>query len=200
MTMIYQNIEVLAEMGIPRIDGRLIKQLRKNASMTQVELATRAKVTQGYIAQIEGGKVDPKLSIINRIFAVLSDQEQIIKAKDIMTPKNKLLLGNPDQITEELTEKMLENGFSQVPIINAGGYSVGTLIESDLLVKTMKKGPHLRWNHVKEIMSSPLPTFNENTPRDLIEQVLEKLPAILVVNNIGKVTGIITRSDVLKSF
>ncbi len=185
-------------MPIPRITSNLLKQLRKNSGITQASLAEKAGITQGYIAQIEKGNADPKLSVINKILDVLGEREQAVSAKDIMTTN--ILCGTPNQITEELTHKMLEAGYSQVPIINSQGYCVGTLIEDDLLRKIMKKGPTLRWASVKEIMAPPLPTFHETTPRDIIEQVLERIPAVLVLNDKGKVVGIITRSNILDQF
>ena len=37
----------------PRKLGRVIKELREQRGMTQVELANKAKVSQGYIAKLE---------------------------------------------------------------------------------------------------------------------------------------------------
>jgi predicted transcriptional regulator len=49
-------------------------------------------------------------------------------------------------------------------------------------------------------MAPPLPSFHENTSIDLIEKILEDIPAILITGDKGKITGIITRSDILKEF
>ncbi|MFW9992098.1 MAG: CBS domain-containing protein [Candidatus Odinarchaeota archaeon] len=176
----------------------MLKQLRKNSGLTQAQLAEKIHITQGYIAQIESGKADPKLSVVNRILDALSGKEQSVTAKDIMT--SELVTGSPTQVTEELTGQMLKAGFSQIPIVNKQGHCIGTMIESDLLVKLMKEGPTIRWSPVKDVMSSPLPTFHEDTPVDIIEQILERIPAVLITDNRGKVTGIITRSDVLEQF
>jgi transcriptional regulator with XRE-family HTH domain len=52
--------------------GMRLKQLRTVQGMTQVELAKRAKVTQGFIAQLEGGfRKDPSLSTLRRLARAL---------------------------------------------------------------------------------------------------------------------------------
>jgi predicted transcriptional regulator len=188
-------------MSIPQIDGTLLKQLRKNRGLTQLGLAKKVGVTQGYIAQIEKEKADPKLSLVNKILeTLLKDGDKAVSAKDIMTRKGDMLFGEPNQITMDLTEKMLTKGYSQVPILNKQKYCIGTLIESDLLVKTMKRGPSLKSEPIKNVMAPPLPSFHENTSIDLIEKILEDIPAILITGDKGKITGIITRSDILKEF
>lgn len=52
--------------------GMRLKRLRTAFGMTQVELAKRANVTQGFIAQLEGGlKKDPSLATLRRLAKVL---------------------------------------------------------------------------------------------------------------------------------
>ncbi len=52
--------------------GRMVKTLRKAKGMTQVELATKAKVTQAYLAQLEAGtRKNPSLEILNRLAKAL---------------------------------------------------------------------------------------------------------------------------------
>lgn len=187
-------------MSIPRISAQILKQLRKNSGFTQKRLAEKVGVTQGYIALIEKGSADPKLSLVNKILDCLEMINQSITAEDIMTPISKMLYSRPTDITSEVTDKMLEAGYSQVPIVNSSQMCVGTLIESDLLIKIMKEGPQLKWEEVRNVMASPLPTFPKETPVDILESILERVPAILVSGEKGKMVGIITRSDVLNQF
>lgn len=49
-----------------------IRILRNHLRMTQAELAKRAKITQANLAAIESGKVDPRVSTLQRIFQGLS--------------------------------------------------------------------------------------------------------------------------------
>lgn len=49
-----------------------IRILRTYLRMTQAELAKRAKITQANLAAIESGKVDPRVSTLQRIYQGLS--------------------------------------------------------------------------------------------------------------------------------
>jgi transcriptional regulator with XRE-family HTH domain len=52
--------------------GMRLKRLRTAHGMTQVDLAKRAKVTQGFIAQLEGElKKDPSLATLRRLARAL---------------------------------------------------------------------------------------------------------------------------------
>ena len=50
----------------------VIKRLRIERGLTQVELAKKAKVTQTYVAKIEGGdRVSPSLPVLKRLAKAL---------------------------------------------------------------------------------------------------------------------------------
>lgn len=52
--------------------GRMVKRLREDKGMTQVELAKKAKVTQPYLAQLEAGtRKNPSLEILKRLARAL---------------------------------------------------------------------------------------------------------------------------------
>jgi transcriptional regulator with XRE-family HTH domain len=52
--------------------GMRLRKLRTMHGLTQVELAKRAKVSQGFIAQLEGGfPKDPRLSTLRRLAKAL---------------------------------------------------------------------------------------------------------------------------------
>jgi transcriptional regulator with XRE-family HTH domain len=52
--------------------GTRLKQLRKGKGLTQVALAKRLKVTQGYLSQLEGKySKAPSLAILRRLAKVL---------------------------------------------------------------------------------------------------------------------------------
>ena len=56
----------------PRKLSRVIQRLRESKGMTQRDLADKAKVTQGYIAQMEkGGKKNPSLAVLQRLAKAL---------------------------------------------------------------------------------------------------------------------------------
>jgi len=51
--------------------GQLIEDARKNAHLTQDELAKRVGSNKSYISRIENGKTEPKVSTFYRIAAAL---------------------------------------------------------------------------------------------------------------------------------
>ena len=56
----------------PRRLSTVIKKLREAQDMTQEQLAKRAQITQGYIAQLEGGlKKNPSLPTLKKIAKAL---------------------------------------------------------------------------------------------------------------------------------
>lgn len=56
----------------PKRLGVVIRTKRQAAGLTQAELAKRARVTQGYVAQIEGGrKKSPSLESLRRLAKAL---------------------------------------------------------------------------------------------------------------------------------
>lgn len=64
----------------PRGLGKMIQRLRAQSSMTQRDLAGAAKVTQGYIAQLEMGlKKNPSLAVLKRLAKALG-----VKLEDLV--------------------------------------------------------------------------------------------------------------------
>ena len=52
--------------------GAMLKRIREAKGMTQVELAKRAKVAQGYVSALEAGaKKDPGLAVLKRLARAL---------------------------------------------------------------------------------------------------------------------------------
>ncbi|MEM1724974.1 MAG: CBS domain-containing protein, partial [Thermoplasmata archaeon] len=52
---------------------------------------------------------------------------------------------------------------------------------------------------VRDFMDEPFPQVSENTPIKIVSYLLKNYQAVLVTS-MGKVTGIITKSDLLKIF
>jgi len=52
-------------------NGQLIEEARKNAHITQEELANRVGSNKSYISRVENGKTEPRVSTFYRIAAAL---------------------------------------------------------------------------------------------------------------------------------
>ncbi|MCD6559774.1 MAG: CBS domain-containing protein [Palaeococcus sp.] len=181
---------------LPRpIDPREIKRIRKELGITQEELAKRAGVTQAYIAKLENGKVDPRLSTFNRILeALISCKKSKIKAKTIMS--SPIIGVKPYEKVEKVIKLMNENNISQVPVL-AGSKVVGSITERSLVRKSMDF-EDVYERKAMEVMDEPFPIVSEEDDLEIVKYLLEEHPAVIVQNRQGIPVGIITRSDLFK--
>ncbi|MBR3977751.1 MAG: helix-turn-helix transcriptional regulator [Bacteroidaceae bacterium] len=60
--------------------GNMILQARKEAKITQSELAARANVTKSYISRVENGFIEPGVSMFYCIMEALGMRIEIVKS------------------------------------------------------------------------------------------------------------------------
>ncbi|MEM1586132.1 MAG: CBS domain-containing protein [Candidatus Bathyarchaeia archaeon] len=172
------------------ITGSLLKKLRLEAGLTQSELARLIGVSQAHIAKIEGGKVDPRLSTVNKILQILTSKHGK-KCGEIMT--REVIVASPKEKVRKVSEMMVKYGISQIPVVN-GGKVVGMVTEEGI-VRNLSS--NIAEEPVEKIMEPPLPTVSEDTDISVIKSLLEVHPGVLIMKK-GELVGIITRSDLLK--
>ena len=172
------------------ITGSLLKQKRLEADLTQSQLAKLVGVTQAHIAKIEGEKVDPRLSTVNKILEILEGGKGR-KCGEIMT-RNVITTHLKDRI-QEASETMVRHAVSQLPIVEDG--RVVGMITEESIVRNLD--PKIADEFVENVMEPPLPSVPEDTDVALIRPLLEKNSGVLITKQ-GKLVGIITRSDLLK--
>jgi len=173
-----------------------IKQVRQKLGLSQTQLAELAGVSQSLITKIERGRIEPSYSIVKKIILVLDErlaytQKEII-AKDICTKKIAFIKSN-DTI-DNVIKMMNKHAISQIPVLK-GNTIVGSISEETFIKNYSKiKSKKMR---VQDIMDEPFPTISEDTPISLIRNILKTYSAIILTKK-GKLTGIITKADVLK--
>lgn len=173
------------------ITGSTIKKLRLEAKLTQKKLAELVGVSQAHIAKIEQGRVDPRLSTVNRILRVLTESGEK-KCKDVMT--RGVIFARPSDSVLKVSEMMVRHAISQVPVLR-GSEVIGTVTEEGII---RRLGSNIAEEKVENVMDPPLPIVSEDTSIGAIRPLLERRQGVLVVRG-KKIVGIITRSDLLKT-
>jgi cystathionine beta-synthase len=106
-----------------------------------------------------------------------------------------LLFVAPGETVSEALAKMSENGVTQLPVLEENR-SVGSLRESRVLAKLLADSNLLN-AQVSEVMDESFPVVDIDTSIQEIKPKLQESPAVLI-EDFKRITGIITRSDVLE--
>lgn len=143
-------------------------------------------------------------------------------AKDIMT--RDVIAVTPEQQVETVVSLLLENKISGIPVVDNERRVIGIITEKDLMIKARElKVPFyvtlfdsiiflenpIRFNNelkkytasrVKDAMTKRVLVVKEDTPVNEIAEIMQnkKVNRVPVVRD-GKLVGIITRNDILKS-
>lgn len=118
----------------------------------------------------------------------------IAETKSQNSPQN-LVSVSPTESVSAALELMNSNGVTQIPVLE-DNKSVGSLRESHVLAKLLANR-ELMNSLVSEVMEESFPVVDVDTSLDKIKRRLQKSPAVLV-EDFKRITGIITRSDVLE--
>ncbi len=168
-----------------------LSRMRREVGMTQADLAIEVGVSQSYIARLERGSLDPKLSVVTKIVETLTHRQSKTCA-EIMT-QNPVTVDARDQASSAV-RVMQKHSFSQVPVLR-GTQLIGLVTERDIIRNLQHNMNQLS---VQAIMSPEgVPIIDETTTIDIITPLFHTYQAILIHNQ-GRIRGIITRSDLLK--
>jgi cystathionine beta-synthase len=118
----------------------------------------------------------------------------IVETKNGGAPAELIYVAPSDTVGHAL-EKMSESGITQIPVIE-DHRSVGSLRESRVLTKLLQNRD-LMESSVADVMDESFPVLEVDTNLNEIKKRLQKSPAVLI-EDFKRITGIITRSDVLE--
>jgi predicted transcriptional regulator len=180
---------------LPRPDD--IRRLRKDARLTQVELAKLAKVSQSLIARIESGTVDPRMSTLRRVLEVIN-QRNVTK-----TPKTTVaqvmcapvIAVSAEDSVRTAIELMEKHGVSQLPVLKDNAI-IGSVSEATV-VRHLSSGEDVFGSTVTRIMDESLAVVPPSTGVDEVSELMSRgYPAVLVVDK-GEIVGIVTKIDLI---
>ncbi len=117
----------------------------------------------------------------------------IVETKNADSPRE-LLSVTPAATIGEALKYMDDNRVTQLPVLE-DGTTVGSLKESRVLAKLLQNRD-LMESPVSDVMEQSFPVVDVDTNLDKIIPMLQHSPAVLV-EDFKRITGIITRADVL---
>ncbi len=179
--------------------GALVRSLRIAAGLSQRQLARLAGVSQSLIAKIETGRVNPRFETVQRILSVLREYLARMNIVDSIASRPVITVSIDDPVRKAVT-LMDRYGFSQLPVLDREGRIVGTILESSILRALSERGVSVLDEPVANVMEEPLPIVRRGESLDTVVRLLDKHPAVLVVEEDGRLYGIVTKIDVLRSF
>ena len=140
-------------------------------------------------------------------------------AKDIMTKR--VITISKDATLAELAKLLIKNKISCVPIVDEKEELVGIVTEADLIIKESNLPFPLSFSfaflksyesytkstkeyldtRVEEVMSTNVKAAREDTSISKVVNIMinSNVNRLPILNNDGKLSGIITRADIIKS-
>ena len=171
-----------------------LRKIRKQLDMTQHKMASELGISQSMVAKIESGRLDPTYSYVKKIedkIMHLTHREEK-EAKDIM--HSKIISAGKNDSVKEIINIMNKNSISQVPVVERGNV-IGLVSESSILSEDIKE---IEKKRVSDIMVESPPIIDKHAKLEMVIQLLKFYP-ILIVKEAGKLVGVITKADVIKS-
>jgi predicted transcriptional regulator len=170
---------------------------RRTLGITQVQLAKEADISQSLIAKLESGKINPSYSVVVSIEDALDRLEQKEKPKAFsLANKNMVSLKSEDKVGKAVG-LMRKKGISQIPIIDRGKV-VGSISERLIITHEDYGKGDFHNEKISKVMGEGFPILPKNSGIDTVSHVLRYSSAVLLSER-GKIVGIITKTDLLKT-
>ena len=176
-----------------------IKKRRLALGISQKKLASSVGASQSLIAKIESNRVNPSYDVVKKIFEYLDriEQPKIGLAKDV--EKRDLVWVKKSETVIDAAEKMRLHGFSQLPVRDdREDICVGSISERQIMQGILSEAnPRSFYERpVSDVMQEQFPIVDERLSVTAVALLLQHSQAVLTARR-GKITGIITPSDLL---
>ena len=121
---------------------------------------------------------------------------EIKNVKRIMT--GNVVTSRKGDLVKDALSQMREYSISSI-VIEEGGYPVGMLTERDVM-RLFHEGIDMGATKIEEIMSHPVLAMSSDTPIYVAVEIMtrKKVRRLVVVDNNGRISGLVTQSDVIK--
>ena len=164
-------------------------------------------VSQSTISRILSSRREASYNEIAKLWnwfmAKQSRFDPLIRVRDLVEPPHSLITATLDEELESVANKMLENGFSQLPVFENDKFErcYGILTDLSVLEAVKRYGSEkARRMLISELQDLIIrvPRVDEEEQLWRIAYILEFVYATLVVDKEGTVRNILTRNDLLK--
>ena len=127
-----------------------------------------------------------------------SIRDRVKYARDIMSQPVITLFDNNS--VDDAQKLFKGKRFRHIPVVNRENNLVGIISDRDILKIEIEMGHGYRQTQLKEIMKHKVLTANNDADiRDIARVMLDEKIGSMVITGAGKVTGIITRTDILRA-
>ena len=104
----------------------------------------------------------------------------------------------PDDSLQQAAEIFHQRGISQMPVV-VDGKIIGA-VQEITIVHALHRGVNPRTVKVQEVMARPLPEVDVNAPLQEVYRLLMAGNQAVVVKKLGLLSGLITRSDLMRYY
>ena len=183
---------------LPDLDE--IPRLRKALGLTQTTLGRLANVSQSTIVKIEKKQMNPSYEVVRRIMTSLQTElkRQEKKALVDQIQTRRVLSVEAKLPLAVASDEMRRLKFSQLPVMH-NGHPVGSISDKVInnLILSGRDPKDLARIRVEDVMEPAFPQVDAKAPVELAASLLRHYNAVLVTTK-GEVTGIVTKSDLMK--
>ncbi|MEM2154515.1 MAG: CBS domain-containing protein [Nitrososphaeria archaeon] len=183
----------------------LIKQIKafmRETGFSEQRLADETGLSQPVISRILMGerelRYEEAKKILDCLTSKLSSIPPNMRASDVATKGENLMKVHVEENLSDVAKMMFEKGYSQAPVYE-NEMIKGIITEKSFIELLLTPEKDLRKLRVKDAPIEDAPRYSPETPLQNIAKALLDYYSILIEEN-GRVKGIITRSDLLKLF
>jgi len=121
-----------------------------------------------------------------------------LKARDVMT--RPVVSARKNASARDIAMQILSGLYSGMPVTDESGKVIGVVTEFDLLSK-VREGKELVKLTAEDVMTKDPVTVDENKPmEEVLNTMIENNVIRIPVTSQGRLTGVIARCDILRTY